>query len=318
MGGDSKPEELLFGVRNFLKKHKDAEIILSGNEELIKPCLSSLDNFVIENAPDVIHTGDSVHTILKGTNSSMYRGLKLVEEGKADGMLTAGSTQAYVMLSYHLLKTIKGINKPAFMSYVPTSNGRGMMFLDVGANLNCTGEDLVQFAHMANIYSKEVRKIASPIVNVLNIGTEDNKGFAFHQDAHKMLKERTDINYQGFIESREMILGGTDVVVSDGYTGNIALKALEGCLMSINNLMKREYKKPQNILGAIFSLGVIKKIKKTFDYKKYAGAFVIGLNKNVCKTHGNAKREEIESALSMLYDAVSCNLTEKISNNING
>ncbi|GMO13327.1 MAG: phosphate acyltransferase PlsX [Mycoplasmoidaceae bacterium] len=317
MGGDSKPEELLYGVRSFQKLHKDVDMILVGDETEIKKSLKKKDKFTIINAKNILHTGDPVHKILRDTDSSMYKSLTMVDKNEADGMLTVGSTPAYVMLSFYIIKTIPGINKGAFMSYVPTATGNGFMFLDVGANLVCSAQDLVQFGKMGNIYLKEVMKIDNPKINILNIGTEDNKGFEFQQQAHKLLQADKTLNYQGFIESRELTLGLTDIVVCDGYTGNVALKALEGCLLSINKLMKKEFKKIYNLPGAILSLGVIKKIKKTFDYKNHAGAFVVGLRKNICKTHGNAKREEVFSSLEMLYNAVKFNLVEKIQKNIN-
>jgi len=169
---------------------------------------------------------------------------------------------------------------------------------------------------MANIYSQEVLKKVKPTIGILNIGTEENKGFAFQQEANILLKNNKELNYVGFIESRDIIEGIVDIVVCDGYTGNMVLKALEGSLLAINKLLKKEYKKPWNYLGALFSLGVIKKIKKNFDYKNNAGAFVIGLKKNIVKTHGNAKDQEWYSAIRMLYSAIKNNLVEMIQKNL--
>jgi glycerol-3-phosphate acyltransferase PlsX len=317
MGGDSKFSDLITGIRNFQKQHNDVNIVLCGDKSIIDKCIDKTDKFEIIHASDVVHTEDSPLKILRSSTSSMYVGLKEVSEGRADGMLTAGSTPAYVLLSFHIIKPINGVNKPAFMSYVPTVDGRGFMFLDVGANLHCSKDDLVQFAKMGNIYCREIRKYTNPRISILNIGTETNKGFEFQQEAHQILKNDKTLNYLGFIESRDLLTGETDIVVADGYSGNMTLKALEGSLMTVNSILKTEFKKPKNLLGAIFSLGVIKKIKKSFDYKRYAGAFVIGLQKNICKTHGNAKSEEILSALNMLYDSVNLNLVDKIEKNIN-
>jgi glycerol-3-phosphate acyltransferase PlsX len=292
MGSDNKPIEAINAARNFIKIHNDVEIILIGKENEIKQYLNSSDKFEIINADNVIHTEDSIHSMLRNIESSMYKALEMVKNGLANGMVTAGTTAAYTALSYFIIKPIKGINKGAFMSFIPTTGLNEFVFLDVGANLNCSGEDLYQFAKMGNIYCKEISHINNPRINVLNIGTEDTKGFEFHHVANKLLKEDKTLNYQGFIESRYLLQGVSDVVVCDGYTGNITLKSMEGSLVSINKLMKKEFKKPWNILGAILSLGVIKVIRKKFDYKRNAGAFVIGLNKTVVKCHGSADTQE--------------------------
>jgi glycerol-3-phosphate acyltransferase PlsX len=316
MGGDNPIIEPINAAKKFIKKHNDVQITLVGDQQEISKHIQEDKHFSIVHAQNVIHTDDSIPSMLRNTESSMYKALMLVNDGAADGMLTGGTTAAYVTLGFYLIKPIDKINKGAFMSYVPTSNGKGFMFLDVGANLTCDAQDLVNFAIMGNIYAKDVRKIKNPTIAILNIGTEDNKGFAFQQEAHKILKDMKNINYIGFIEGKEIIRGVVDVVVSDGYSGNLTLKALEGGLMAINSLMKTEYKKPQNWFGALGSLSVIKRIKKNFDYKNHAGAFFVGLNKNIVKTHGSAKELEFSSALKMLYESVSIDLVDKIKKNI--
>jgi len=310
MGNDNSPEYALAAAKKFKQKHPEVDFVVAGDKEKIND-----NTFEVLDTKNVVHTEDSPAQMLRNTESSMCKALSYVNEGKAEGMVTAGTTAAYVLLSNYIIKPLPGVNKPAFMSYVPTSNGRGFMFLDVGANLNCTGEDLYKFAMMGNIYCQNVLKKQNPTIGVLNIGTEDTKGFAFQQDANKLLKEDKSLNYVGFVESRELLEGVVDIVVCDGYTGNMVLKALEGSLLAINKLLKKEYKKPLNYLGALFSLGVIKKIKKNFDYKNHAGAFVVGLNKNVVKTHGNAKDIEWYSAIDMLYSAVKNNLVGTIQKN---
>jgi len=311
MGNDNLPEYALKAAKRFKRDYPEVDFIIAGDKEKIND-----NTFEIIDTKDIVHTEDSPASMLRNTKSSMFKALVCVNEGKADGMVTAGTTAAYVLLSNYIIKPIPGISKPGFMSYVPTSNGKGFMFLDVGANLNCTGEDLYKFAIMANIYSKEVLKKQNPTIGVLNIGTEENKGHVFQQEANVLLKNNKQLNYVGFIESRDIIEGIVDIVICDGYTGNMVLKALEGCLFAINKLLKKEYKKPWNYLGALFSIGVIKKIKKNFDYKNNAGAFVIGLKKNIVKTHGNAKDQEWYSAIRMLYSAIKNNLVSTIEEKI--
>jgi glycerol-3-phosphate acyltransferase PlsX len=244
--GENPVKKIINGLRKFKSIHSDVELIILGNENEIKNTLTDKDQFTIVNCDKAVTPESHLPSILRDKETSMYKGLSMVQNNEADGMLSAGYTPAYVTLSHLLIKPINGINKPAFMSYVPTSNNRGFIFLDVGANINCSGEDLYQFAIMANIYSKTIRKIENPAINVLNIGTEETKGFEFHKNANELLKNDKSLNYQGFIESRELSSGITDIVVCDGYSGNLGLKALEGCLLAINSLLKKEYKKPKN------------------------------------------------------------------------
>jgi glycerol-3-phosphate acyltransferase PlsX len=246
MGTDNPIIEPINAAKAFVASHKDVQFILVGDKSEISKYIKEDDKFSIEDAKSVVHTTDSIPSMLRNTASSMYKALTLVRDGIGEGMLTGGTTAAYVTLGFYLIKPLEKISKGAFMSYIPTVNGKGFMFLDVGANLNCDAKDLVNFAIMGDIYCKSVRKISKPTVGILNIGTEDNKGFAFQQEAHQILKNNQDINYVGFVESREIINGIVDVVVSDGYTGNMVLKALEGSLIAISKLMKSEYKKPQN------------------------------------------------------------------------
>jgi glycerol-3-phosphate acyltransferase PlsX len=189
---------------------------------------------------------DSPMLAMRKTNSSMYKAIELVQKNKADGVLSAGSSTCYVPMSFVLLQLIKKINKPAFMPYLPSTDGNGFMMLDVGANKECSGEDLHQFAKMGNIYSKLIRNIDKPRIGIINIGTEVEKGFAFQQEAYKLISKDKSINFVGFVEPRELLTGVVDVAIADGYTGNITLKALEGGLAALKNCMKVEFKKPQN------------------------------------------------------------------------
>jgi len=316
MGSDYGCEFATQAAELFIKNNKDVSIKLFGNNKEIEKYIKNNKNIEIIDCSEVVHATDNVLSILRNTKSSMYTALQYLKDNKVDGVITAGSTGPYVLLSSHILKKIDGVSKPAFMSYLPTSNAKGFMMLDVGANLTCDAIDLKNFAIMANIYSQEIRKISKPTIGVLNIGTEDNKGFEYHIQANQLLKKEKKLNYIGFVEPRELLDGKIDIVVCDGYSGNLTLKALEGSLLTINNLLKKEYKKPLNIFGALLSMGVIKKIKKNFNYKNYAGAFVVGLEKNIVKTHGSAKVEEWTSALRMLKESISINLVEKIKKSL--
>jgi glycerol-3-phosphate acyltransferase PlsX len=244
MGFENDLNEAILACRHFQKQHQDVEFILVGNEDKIKSCLKSNDHFKIVNATDIIQMQDNPLTAIRRVDSSMYKAIKLVADNKADGVLSAGSTPIYVSLVYYLLRLIPGVNKPAFMPYLPTINKKGLMLLDVGANKECTGQDLYQFALMSSIYCFNVRKISNPSIGVVNIGTEANKGFAYHKEADELLKQNKKLNYVGFVEPRTLLDGNVDIAVTDGFVGNITLKSLEGGLQSIKKVLKDKYKKP--------------------------------------------------------------------------
>lgn len=316
MGFENDPNEAIQAARDFVSNHNDVSVILFGNENIIKPKLLTPNEFEIVHCSDIIHMDDTPITALRKNETSMYKAIKSAADGITDGVLSAGSTACYVLLVYGLIRTIPGINKPAFMPYVPTSNGKGLILLDVGANKECSGKDLYQFAQMAKIYCETIRGINNPKIGVINIGSEKEKGFAYHHEANNLLKADNSLNYVGFIETRELLNGIVDIAVCDGYTGNITLKASEGALKTVTNSLKVQYKKPWNWLGALFSIFAIKGVKKTFDYKNNAGALVIGLNKIAVKTHGNADYQQFYSSLSMLYRSVKNNVIDKIKENL--
>jgi glycerol-3-phosphate acyltransferase PlsX len=246
MGFENDISEAIKACRKFKSKHNDVQFVLVGREAEIKARLKPNDDFEVVNANDVITMDDSAMIAMRKTDSSMYKAIQLVQEGKGDGVLSAGSSICYVPMSYFLLKIINGINKPAFMPYIPSINKKGFMMLDVGANKECTGEDLYQFALMGAIYCQEIRNIASPKIGIVNIGTEIDKGFAYHKDAYNLLKADKSINFVGFVEPRGLLNGVVDVAVTDGFVGNITLKSLEGGLLAIKTALKSEYKKFYN------------------------------------------------------------------------
>jgi glycerol-3-phosphate acyltransferase PlsX len=246
MGFENDISEAVRACRKFNDSHNDVEFILVGDEQQIKKRLNPNDRFSIVHANGIVRMDDNPIVAARKTDSSMYKAVELVQKNKADGVLSAGSSTTFVPLTYMLLKLIPGINKPAFMPYLPTTNKKGFIMLDVGANKECTGEDLYQFALMSNIYSKTIRKIVKPRIGIINIGTEKDKGFGYQKEAYELIYKNKDINFVGFVEPRELLTGVVDVAVADGYTGNITLKALEGGLTSLKSVLKQEFKKPWN------------------------------------------------------------------------
>lgn len=312
MGFENDLAQAINAAISFSKKNKDVEIILFGKKQEIENNFKKPNQFQIVDCQEVVNMDDSPISALRKTNSSMYQAIKYVADNKADGVLSAGSTACYVLLVYQLIKTIPGIERPAFMPYLPTDNNKGLTLLDVGANKECSGKNLYQFALMGKIYCELVRNISNPTIGIINIGTEKDKGLVYHQEADKLLSEDKTLNYKGFVETRYLLNGIVDLAICDGYTGNITLKALEGGLKAITNTLKRQYKKPWNWLGALFSIFAIRGVKKTFDYRNNAGALVIGLNKIAVKTHGSADFKQFYSALEMLYKSIKNNIIDQI------
>lgn len=317
MGFENPVENAIKACRDFIKKNKNVKIILVGDKNKIQPCLKPKDNFEIVHADDVIKMTDEPISTRNRKQSSMYKAIELVKENKADGVLSAGNTSCYVFLTFLLLGKIKNVTKCAFMPFLPTRDGVGLNIIDVGANKECDAQDLLCFAKMGNIYVKNVRKIKNPRIGVLNIGTEDNKGLKYHIESNLLLKKDKNLNYKGFVEPRGLLDGGTDLLVCDGYSGNIVLKSLEGCFKTVIGSFFDFYKKPSGWLGLIFSITVLLKLKHKFDYKNNAGAIVIGLNKIAVKTHGSADYKQFYSSLRMLKETVDADIINVLNKEFN-
>lgn len=312
MGFENKLEQAIIAARDFSKEHKGTKIVLVGNEVDIKKCLNDKDDFEILHADEIINMDDTPITALRKRDTSMLKAINLVKNRKADAVVSAGSTSCFVPLVQMNLGSIDNVSKFGFMPFIPTANGKGFNMIDVGANINVSGEDLYHFALMANEYARIVRKVPNPRIGVLNIGTEHHKGFEYHHEANKLLSENKTINYIGFVEPKGLLDGVVDVCVCDGFSGNICLKALEGSLKTVSHILKSNYRKPWNWLAALLSLPVIKTLTKTFDYRNNAGAIVLGANGVAIKTHGSADHKQFYAALTVAYDCVKNNLLHNI------
>lgn len=315
MGFENNLEEAIKACRKFVSDYSDVEIILIGNKIEISNLLISGDNFDIVHSNDVILQTDTIRAINSKKDSSMFNAIKLVKEKKADGVLSAGASAIYVFLTYREFGLIDHIAKPGFMPYVPTFDKKGFNILDVGASINCTGIDLYNFALMGNIYLK-ANGIKNPRIGLLNIGTETHKGLEFHREADKLLKQNKKLNYIGNIEPKNLLKGEVDLLVTDGYAGNIYLKTIEGTSKSIIYHLLSNIKKPLLTVSTLFSIPLFLKFKKIFDYKNNAGAFVLGLNHICVKTHGSADYKQFYSSLRMLRDSIKNNVLEKIKKEI--
>ena len=318
MGGDFAPREQVLGAVTALNKDKDLSVILCGDEAQIKAVLSECQ--YDESRVEIVHTTEVITmedspamAVKTKKDSSTVVAFRLVKEGRADGVVSSGSTGAVLTAGVLILRRIKGVSRPGLCPIIPNHNGGGTFICDCGANLECTPENLVHFATMASIYATAAYGIENPRVGLLNNGTEDHKGLQLQQEVNALLKENKTLNYVGNVEGRDLMYGDIDVMVADGFTGNIAIKSVEGCGKAVSSIMKREFKR--NVfakLRALLCMDIIKKIRGGLDYEAVGGAMFLGLQKAVVKGHGNSKARGFAVCIAQAANAARGQMVEKI------
>jgi len=314
MGGDNAPYEIIKGAVEAAPK-VDATIVLVGNARIIKETLEKLpkqDNIKVQHASEVI-TNDEVPTkaIKSKKDSSMVVGLNMIKEKEGQVFISAGSTGALLTGALLIVGRIKGISRPALCPTLPSQKGP-FVIVDAGANTNCKPDYLVQFAHMGNIYCKNVLGIKNPRVGLLNIGTEEEKGNDLTKATYSLLKKEK-FNFIGSIEGRDLMPGNVDVVVCDGFAGNVALKTIEGFGLAVFGILKETLLKGFiRKVGAMILKPALKEIKKKMDYTEYGGALLLGIDGGIIKCHGTSKAKEIKSAILQAYEFEKTNTIENI------
>lgn len=315
-GGDNAPLEIIKGARAAADEYK-VDIVLVGQENVIKKCASdneiSLDGIGIVDAPDVISMHDEPTAILKAfKNSSMAVAFKLVADGEADAFVSAGSTGAVVVGGTLIIKRIKGVKRVALGSMIPGLN-KSYLMMDIGANSDSRPEMLAQYGVMASVYLKEVEGRDNPEIGLLNIGTEDTKGDELRLAAFDLLS-KAPINFVGNVESREIPKGVCDAVITDGFTGNIALKLIEGVTISFFKLLKGVlYKNIVTKLAALTMKKGLTEVKKKGDASEVGGAPLLGCSKPVIKAHGSSDAKAIKNAIKQAILYTENKVIEKIS-----
>jgi glycerol-3-phosphate acyltransferase PlsX len=317
MGGDFGPKITVPASLNFLKSHPDASITLVGNESIIKKFLKkpieSFDRLSIIHTTQFVTMDESPQSALKNKKSSSMRlAINLVKEGAADAIVSAGNTGALMATGRFVLRMLPGIDRPAIASFLPNQKGTSCM-LDLGANADCTSHHLTQFAIMGSILSSVISKKKKPSVGLLNIGSESIKGNEVTKETYELLK-KSHLNFYGNVEGNDIFKGTTDVVVCDGFVGNISLKTTEGLAKMFADFLGQEFKK--NIgtkFLALFALPVLKAFKKRLDPRRYNGAAFLGINGIVVKSHGSADAFSFEHALMTAYEEANSNMIAKIS-----
>lgn len=314
-GGDNAPDEVIKGAAMAVKAY-GAEVILCGEEGRIRERIKALgvseEGISVRDADGVIRIEDNPSDIRKSKlNSSMGVAFQLVKNGEADAFISGGSTAALVVGGTTLIGRIKGIKRPSLAPILPSVN-QSYILLDGGANVDCRPEMLRQFAVMGSVYMDKIMNVQSPRVGLLNVGTEEEKGRELELESHKLLSE-APVNFIGNIEGREAALGGCDVLVTDGFTGNIYLKTVEGMGKFMKLSLKQLFFK--NIgtkIGAAFTMKGIKQLSKRMDYRETGGSPLLGTAKPVIKAHGSSDATAFMNAVRQAKEFIENNVIEEI------
>ncbi len=312
MSGDLGSHEVVEACKMFVKDHGDVTLYVVGKQEELEK-LKDLANVEIVDAREVVKMTDSPLGVRRQKESSMVKALMMARKDEVDGVVSCGSTGAFFTGAMLFVKRLEGVERSCLMAVLPTFNSKGSCLLDVGANAENTAEQLRQFAIMGSVYAKYVRHINKPSVRLLNIGAEDHKGDQVHQDAYKLLKEEKAIQFDGNIEGRELLDGNCDVIVSDGFAGNIALKSMEGTALGLMKVMKKAMLgSTKSKLGALLIKDNLKKELSAFDYKSVGGALMMGFSKAIVKAHGGSDARAVRSAMELAYTMVAEDVVTKM------
>lgn len=322
MGGDIGPRITLPASLLALEKDPNLSLMLFGDSQQISPFLQDcpkaiLSRLHIHHCTRFIDNNQNVSYALRHSkNTSMRLALEAVQRGEAQGCVSAGNTGALMGLAKILLQPLQGINRPALISFIPSINGEKSVMLDLGANVECAAENLYQFAQMGAIFAENRLNLVYPRVSLLNIGVETIKGNQTIRDAADLLEKSTALHYTGFIEGDQLLNGVADVIVSDGFTGNIALKTLEGAAKNLIKLVKNPAGSPwwDKILAILFRYLCKDRYQrlKRINPDDYNGAFLIGLKAVVVKSHGGANISAFANAIAEAAAQARANLPEKI------
>ena len=326
MGGDLAPEAPVRGAIDAAKAY-GVEIVLVGRGEEILEVLKKqgIDNLPagmeIANADDVVDMHDDPASVIhKRKNSSMIVGLKMLADGKGDAFVSAGSTGALLTGATLLVKRVKGIRRAAMAPAVPTKAGSKVVICDCGANAECTPEFLLQFGLVGSAYVHNVLGVAQPRVVLLNIGTEDSKGTSLQKEAYSLLQSANDkglIHFVGNVEARAVPLGEVDVVVCDGFSGNVLLKSIEGTAMFMGSMLKRMFKKNLfSKVGYLLCKSGVGEIAKLLDYREIGGTQFLGIKKPVIKAHGSSDALAFRNAVKQAMTAAEGNFTSQLEQSL--
>ncbi|ADO42517.1 phosphate acyltransferase PlsX [Ketogulonicigenium vulgare] len=322
MGGDKGPAAVVAGLDLFLASRPDAQILLHGNQDVLNGLVAGLaakDRITIIHAQDVVQMTDKPAQVIRtGKNTSMWSALDSVREGAAAACISCGNTGALMALSTMRLRRIEGVKRPAIACMWPSLNPSGFnILLDAGADLKADAPDLLNYAFMGASYARNGLGLTMPRVGLLNVGTEEHKGRAELREAHDLLtaaQEAGGFDYVGFVEGGDIPMSTVDVIVTDGFTGNVALKTGEGTARLVAKMLRDMF--GTNILSklaAILAYGALKKFRHQMDPRRVNGGVFLGLNGTVVKSHGSSDATSFAAAISQAYDLAKMNFTDRVA-----
>lgn len=318
MGGDHAPQVIVEGALQAAREWKDIELILVGNAARIEPLLTDPpSNLRVHHCTEVIEADDEpAMAIRRKKDASMVVAGRLVRENEADAMLSAGNTGALMATGLLIIGRIRGISRPALAPMIPTIDGSGVLALDLGANMDADAEQLVHYALMGSIYREKVHGVKRPRVGLLNVGTEETKGNELTKAAFPLLSQ-APIHFVGNVEARDVLMGNCDVLVCDGFVGNILLKTMEGTAGAIFRLLKEELTRsvPAKLAAAILKPG-LKQLKAKLDYTEHGGAPLLGIGGVCIKSHGSSDATAIKNGIRQARTAIKSELVRSIANGI--
>lgn len=323
-GSDHSPEAQIHGSIQALEKYSDLYLILSGDEAILKQKLGEnltkySDRIEILNAPEVITGNDEPNKVVRmSKESSMMKAVRLLKEDDSiSGMVSCGATGALVAAGVLRIGRAKGVIRPPFCPILPTMAGGVVGVCDSGAVTNCNPEILQQFAIMGSLYMQNVYGIENPKVALLNIGTEEHKGDELRQKTFQLLKDTQGINFVGNMESRDLLTGKYDLVVCDGFSGNVLVKTTEGTALELlKKLKKGIFSRLSYKIGGLFLKGLFTDFKNTMDYQNYGGSILLGVNKTMVKGHGSSKAKAVEKCIEQAYMCHRGSINDKIEKQI--
>ncbi|QDA29744.1 phosphate acyltransferase PlsX [Paenibacillus polymyxa] len=320
MGGDNAPEATVEGALSAAAEWKDTDITLVGDRERIEAVLNGRalpTNLTIRHASETIDAQDEpVKAVRRKKDASMVVAGRMVREGEADAMISAGNTGALMTTGLLVVGRMEGIERPALAPMIPTIDDQGILALDLGANMDAKPEHLAQYALMGSLYRQKVHGVASPRVGLLNVGTEAGKGNELTKLAYPLI-EQLPVNFVGNVESRDVLTGNCDVLVCDGFAGNIMLKSLEGTAGAIFSLLKEQFTKSlKTKLAAALIMPELRGLKGKLDYKEHGGAPLLGLSGLVLKSHGSSDGIAVKNAVRQARTVLQNRLVESISKEI--
>ncbi len=321
MGGDHAPDAIVQGAIDAAREF-DVQIVLVGRGETILKSLGGLGletlpkGVEVANADDVVDMRDDPAGVVRSRkDSSMVVGLRMLAEGAGDAFISAGSTGALLTAATLVVKRVKGIRRAALCPEIPTETGVTLL-IDCGANAECTPEFLLQFALLGSLYAERAQNKPRPKVGLLNIGTEESKGTSLQKEAYALLRQADAkglVHFVGNVEGRDVLMGAVDVVVADGFSGNVLLKTIEGTAAFMNHMLKNMFMGSfKTKLAALLCKEGLHNFKKKLDYREVGGTMLLGISKPVVKAHGSSDARAIRSAVRQAIGAVNANMTEAL------